>query len=147
MFEMSQMVKNVQDLTAKIDPIMFAIAVLISLFASLLAGWMYSRFYERKGTGSQIHRAFPLLGISITALFICIQVSLPLSLGLLGALSIIRFRTPIKEPEEAGFIMLVIASSVVCATFNFQFLVFLYVAALATLMVIRKVRGSGKAAR
>ena len=46
MFEMSQMVKNVQDLTAKIDPIMFAIAVLISLFASLLAGWMYSRFYE-----------------------------------------------------------------------------------------------------
>lgn len=145
MFEKFQIVKDVQDLTAKIDPRMFAIAILVSLFASLLAGWMYARFYERKGTGSQIHRAFPLLGISITSLFICIQVSLPLSLGLLGALSIIRFRTPIKEPEEVGFIMLVIASSVICATFNFQFLVFLYLVALVTLMGIRRVRESRKA--
>jgi len=144
-FEKFQIVKDVQDLTAKIDPRMFAIAILVSLFASLLAGWMYARFYERKGTGSQIHRAFPLLGISITSLFICIQVSLPLSLGLLGALSIIRFRTPIKEPEEVGFIMLVIASSVICATFNFQFLVFLYLVALVTLMGIRRVRESRKA--
>jgi len=30
---------------------------------------------------------------------------------LLGALSIVRFRTPIKEPEEIGFIMLVVASA------------------------------------
>ena len=29
-----------------------------------------------------------------------VLLSLPLSLGLLGALSIVRFRTPIKEPEE-----------------------------------------------
>ena len=142
MFDKFQIVKDVQDLTAKIDPWMFAIAILVSLFASLLAGRLYSGFYERKGTGSQIHRAFPLLGISITSLFICIQVSLPLSLGLLGALSIIRFRTPIKEPEEVGFIMLVIASSVICATFNFQFLVFLYLVALATLAAARAVRRS-----
>ncbi len=37
------------------------------------------------------------MGLSITAIFICIQFSLPLSLGLLGALSIVRFRTPVKE--------------------------------------------------
>ena len=59
---------------------------------------------------------------SITALFIAIQFSLPLSLGLLGALSIIRFCTPIKEPEEVGFIFLLIASAVVCATFQFVLL-------------------------
>ena len=34
-----------------------------------------------------------------------------MSLGLLGALSIVRFRTPIKEPEEIGFLMVVIATS------------------------------------
>ncbi len=135
-----QSIRDVQDLTAKIDPWMFAVAILVSLVAALLAGWLYARFYERRGTGSQIHRAFPLLGISITALFICIQVSLPLSLGLLGALSIIRFRTPIKEPEEIAFIMLVIASSIVCATFNFQFLGIIYAVVIATLFVVRRVR-------
>lgn len=133
-------IRDVQDLTAKIDPWMFAAAILVSLAAALAAGWLYARYYERRGTGSQIHRSFPLLGISITTLFICIQVSLPLSLGLLGALSIIRFRTPIKEPEEVGFIMLVVASSIVCATFNFQFLGILYGVVIVMLYVARRVR-------
>lgn len=53
------------------------------------------------------------------------QFSLPLSLGLLGALSIVRFRTPIKEPEEVGFIMLTIATAISCATFNLLFLLIL----------------------
>lgn len=141
MFDQIQRIKDLQDLTARIDPRLFGIAILASLAASLVAGWLYSRFYGRRGTGSQINRAFPLLGISITALFICIQVSLPLSLGLLGALSIIRFRTPIKEPEEVGFIMLVIAASIVCATFNFQFLLFLYVIAAGTLWAISLTHG------
>jgi membrane protein implicated in regulation of membrane protease activity len=120
---------------------LFAIAIVVSLAASLVASWLYARYYERRGTGSQINRAFPLLGISITTLFICIQVSLPLSLGLLGALSIIRFRTPIKEPEEVGFIMLVIAASIICATFNFQFLLFLYLVAAAVLWGTERARG------
>ena len=147
MFDQIQRIKDVQDLTANIDPRLFGIAILVSLAASLVASWLYARFYERRGTGSQINRAFPLLGISITALFICIQVSLPLSLGLLGALSIIRFRTPIKEPEEVGFIMLVIAASIICATFNFQFLFFLYVVAAGVLWAISRTRGTGRGGR
>jgi len=146
-FDQLQKIKDVQDLTARIDPWLFGIAILVSLGASLAASWLYTHYYERRGTGSQVNRAFPLLGISITALFICIQVSLPLSLGLLGALSIIRFRTPVKEPEEVGFIMLVIASSIICATFNFQFLLFLYLVAVAALWGIgrvRRVSGAGR---
>ena len=146
-FDQFQKIKDVQDLTARIDPWLFGIAILVSLGASLAASWLYSRYYERRGTGSQINRAFPLLGISITALFICIQVSLPLSLGLLGALSIIRFRTPVKEPEEVGFIMLVIAASIICATFNFQFLLFLYLVAVAALWGISRVRRVSRAGR
>jgi len=46
----------------------------------------------------------------------------------LGALSIVRFRTPVKEPEEIGFIMLLIAASIGIATFNFRFIFLLYVA-------------------
>lgn len=99
-----------------------ALLMLISLASSLFIAWLYRCFYSSRATGSDAHRAFPLLGISITAIFIAIQFSLPLSLGLLGALSIVRFRTPIKEPEEVGFIMLVIASALACATFKLAFL-------------------------
>jgi Domain of unknown function (DUF4956) len=114
-------------------PFVFLLAV--SLAGSLAASWLYLRFYSSRATGSQVHRAFPLLGLSITAIFICIQFSLPLSLGLLGALSIVRFRTPIKEPEEIGFIMLVIAASIATATFKLTFVGILFAMAVVALLL------------
>lgn len=116
-------------------------ALLASLLAALVASVLYRFFYERRATGSQVHRSFPLLAVSITALFICVQTSLPLSLGLLGALSIIRFRTPIKEPEEVGFIMLVIASSIAAATFNYTIIAILYALAVVILFLVRGAAG------
>jgi len=102
------------------------IAMIVSTAASALAHVLYALFYERRETGSQIQRSFLLIGPSITLLFICVQLSLPLSLGLLGALSIVRFRVPIKEPEEVGFIMVVIASSIACATYSYNLLAILF---------------------
>jgi hypothetical protein len=113
----------------------FILLLGISLASSLLASFLYLHFYASRATGSQVHRAFPLLGISITAIFVAIQFSLPLSLGLLGALSIVRFRTPIKEPEEIGFIMLVISASLACATFKLAFVGLIFVVAIVALLI------------
>jgi hypothetical protein len=113
----------------------------ISLASALFISFLYVHFYNTRATGSEIHRVFPLLAISITAIFISIQFSLPLSLGLLGALSIVRFRTPIKEPEEIGFIMLVIASSLSCAIFNMVFLGIILFIAVVALFLMRFNKG------
>lgn len=118
----------------------FVVLMFVSLASSLLAAFLYLRFYANRATGSQVHRAFPLLGVSITAIFVVIQFSLPLSLGLLGALSIVRFRTPIKEPEEIGFIMLVIAASIAAATFKLAFVGLLFVVAIAALLIQSRTR-------
>src|ERR687898_972939 len=117
----------------QVTPLAFLMLMAISLLSSLLISYFYVHFYSSRATGSQVHRAFPLLGISVTAIFVAIQFSLPLSLGLLGALSIVRFRTPVKEPEEIGFVMLVVAVSVVIATFKLAFLGVIFVAALVAL--------------
>ncbi len=122
---------------AEIGFFTFLVIMGISLICSLFISFLYVKFYSTRATGSQIHRAFPLLGVSVTAIFISIQFSLPLSLGLLGALSIVRFRTPIKEPEEIGFIMLVIASSLSCAIFNVKFLAIILLIAIAALILLR----------
>ena len=114
----------------------FIFVISASLVSAFAISSLYTYFFSRRATGSQVHRAFPLLSIAITVIFITIQFSLPLSLGLLGALSIVRFRTPIKEPEEIGFIMLVIASSLSCATFNIVFTVILAAFAVVALIVM-----------
>ena len=117
-----------------IDFLSFALILLLSAVSSVVISYFYIHFYSSRATGSQLYLVFPLLGVSVTAIFLCIQFSLPLSLGLLGALSIVRFRTPIKEPEEIGFIMLVIASSLACATFNVPGLLAILTVALAMLV-------------
>jgi hypothetical protein len=118
----------------------FVLLLAVSLASSLFAAFLYLHFYANRATGSQVHRAFPLLGLSITAIFIAIQFSLPLSLGLLGALSIVRFRTPIKEPEEIGFIMLVIAVSLACATYKLPFVGLIFLVAIVGLVIQSRLR-------
>ena len=80
---------------------------------------MYQFFYGSRYIGAGVHRTFLIGGPAITALFLGIQTSIPLSLGLLGALSFIRFRTPVKDPAEIGFLLLLIASSIGAATSNY----------------------------
>ena len=122
---------------AELGLVPMAVVLLVSLASSIFIAFLYRVFYGVRATGSQVYRAFPLMGISITAIFISVQFSLPLSLGLLGALSIVRFRTPIKEPEEIGFILLVIATSLSAATFNLSFLGLLLAVAVLALLLLR----------
>ena len=127
--------KLVRDPTVSIDVTGFTFALIAATLVGIIISYLYQIFYQNRATGSQIHRSFLLISPSITALFIAIQFSLPLSLGLLGALSFIRFRVPIKEPEEIGFMMLLIASSVVCATFQFLLLFVLLGLAIVVLTI------------
>ena len=112
----------------------------VSLACSVFIAFLFARMYGT-ATGSMVHRSFILLGPAITAVFICIQFSLPLSLGLLGALSIVRFRTPIKEPLEIGFIMVIVATSLACATFNMMFLGGILLIVLLGLLILKYEKG------
>lgn len=108
-----------------------------SLLCSLAALWLYNAYYGSRHIGAGVHRFFLLGGPAITALFLAIQFSLPLSLGLLGALSIVRFRTPVKDPAEIGFILLLVAASIGSATFNYFMVLALYALAFVVLFAQR----------
>lgn len=102
-------------------------AIGFSLLASIAAYFMYQLFYGSRYIGAGVHRTFLIGGPAITTLFLGVQVSIPLSLGLLGALSFVRFRTPIKDPAEIGFLLLLIASSIGAATDNYLLTTILFV--------------------
>jgi hypothetical protein len=75
---------------------------------------LYCRFLYRHCGASpsdsdSITRVFPLLTLVTTAVIAVVKSSLALSLGLVGALSIVRFRAAIKEPEELVYLFLCIA--------------------------------------
>lgn len=109
------------------------IALAFSLLFSLVIYLMYQVFYGSSHIGAGVNRMFLIGGPAITVLFLAIQTSIPLSLGLLGALSFVRFRTPVKDPAEIGFLLILIASSIGAATGNFMAVGVLIVAALLVL--------------
>ena len=71
--------------------------------------WYYKRYSSVLGGKAHIGNVLPLIGLTVFLVITVVKSSLALSLGLVGALSIVRFRTPIKEPEELGFLFLTIA--------------------------------------
>ena len=89
----------------------------LTLGAYLLLGGvlaLYCRFLYRHCGASpsdsdSITRVFPLLTLVTTAVIAVVKSSLALALGLVGALSIVRFRAAIKEPEELVYLFLCIA--------------------------------------
>jgi len=111
------------------------IAMGFSVVFSLVVYFMYQVFYGSRHIGAGVQRMFLLGGPAITVLFLGIQTSIPLSLGLLGALSFVRFRTPVKDPAEIGFILVLIACSIGASSGNFMLVAMLLVAVFIILSV------------
>jgi hypothetical protein len=88
-------------------------ALLLNLgigFALALAlRWHFERFASTLSNRSEFAQVFPFVVLTTVLIITVVKSSLALSLGLVGALSIVRFRTPIKEPEELAYLFLAIA--------------------------------------
>tara|TARA_B100000575_G_C23044260_1_gene601043 strand:+ start:165 stop:839 length:675 start_codon:yes stop_codon:yes gene_type:complete len=79
------------------------------IFASFLLRELYLRKSFSQNGKKQIGSILPILSTVVFVIIVIIKSSLALSLGLVGALSIVRFRTPIKEPEELVYLFLAIS--------------------------------------
>ena len=87
--------------------------VIISLFFCLITSFILMNVYKHKANSLsskyQISNIIPLLANITFLVILIVKSSLALSLGLVGALSVIRFRTPVKEPEDLVFLFFSIA--------------------------------------
>lgn len=86
---------------------------LISFGFCIAASFLLKHVYVWKSISLSgkyhIGTTIPILSCVTFLVIMVIKSSLALSLGLVGALSVIRFRTPIKEPEELVYLFLAIA--------------------------------------
>jgi hypothetical protein len=89
------------------------IPTLFSFAMCVIMSFIVRIFYIKRSfslTGKMhIGSIIPVLSAVVFLVIIVVKSSLALSLGLVGALSIVRFRTPIKEPEELVYLFLAIA--------------------------------------
>ena len=81
----------------------------VGVFLSLLLRWHFKYFGSTLSNRDEFSQVCPFILLTTILIITVVKSSLALSLGLVGALSIGRFRTPIKEPEELAYLFIAIA--------------------------------------
>jgi hypothetical protein len=88
----------------------FVLSLAVSALLGVVIGQVYVRFGQSLSNRPAFARNFLLVTVTTTLIITVVKSSLALSLGLVGALSIVRFRAAIKEPEELAFLFLAISA-------------------------------------
>ena len=92
----------------------FILSLLCAAFLSVIVHLFYVRFSTTLSNRIEFSKNFVVLGVATCIVIMIVKSSLALSLGLVGALSIVRFRAAIKEPEELVYLFLIIAVGLGC---------------------------------
>lgn len=92
--------------------------ILICILVSLVMGMGVYIIYRISYTGTAYSKSFAqslvLMAVVTTIIMTTIQSNLALSLGMVGSLSIIRFRTAIKDARDLAFVFWVVSIGVAC---------------------------------
>ncbi len=81
----------------------------VGVFLSILLRLHFKYFGSTLSNREEFSQVCPFILLTTILIITVVKSSLALSLGLVGALSIVRFRTPIKEPEELAYLFIAIA--------------------------------------
>jgi len=92
----------------------FAVDLLSALLIGLLIYWVYKKFYH--GVVYSKNFAMTLVGMTVLTAMITLAIStnIVISLGMVGALSIVRYRTAVKEPLDLMYLFWAIGSGIAC---------------------------------
>ncbi len=87
----------------------FLINITLAAILAVILGYVYIRYGTSLSNRRMFARHFLIIAMTTMFIITVVKSSLALSLGLVGALSIVRFRTAIKEPEELTYLFITIA--------------------------------------
>ena len=126
----------------EIDIYSFLISLLLSAILALLVKYVYLKCAMTLSNKSYFSDLFVPLSITTTLVITVIKFSLALSLGLVGALSIVRFRAAIKEPEELIYLFLIIGIGLACGANQYMIGISATIFIIIILFIFSKIRRS-----
>lgn len=90
----------------------FMLNIVLAALCAIILSKIYTFWGDSFSNRRRFADNFLIVTIATTFIITVVKSSLALSLGLVGALSIIRFRTAIKEPEELAYLFFAIGLGV-----------------------------------
>ncbi len=100
-------------LGSSFSPLQILLSLVITFLMAMFVYFIYKRTYSGVLYSKNFNLTLVMTAITVDAIIIGISGNIILSLGMVGALSIVRFRTAIKDPKDTAFLFWAITVGVV----------------------------------
>ncbi len=111
----------------------------VTLLLALYIFFIYRIFTRKNFYNKSFNISLAATALITAAVIITIQSSIVISLGMVGALSIVRFRTAVKDPLDLVFMFWSLAVGIICGTGLFDIAAILSIAVTAMIFVLDKI--------
>jgi uncharacterized membrane protein YhiD involved in acid resistance len=92
------------------------LALGLSFFLSMMLAYVYRQTHRGLSYSVSFVHTMIIMGVTVTIIMMVIGSNIARAFTLVGALSIIRFRTAIKDPRDVAFIFMTMAVGMSCGT-------------------------------
>ena len=99
-----------------LTPLSVMIALSIGLLVGLIIAFVYRRCYRGVLYSPSFAMTLVMLTLITTPVVMCIKSDIALSMGMVGALSIVRFRTAVKDPMDTAYMFWALTMGILLGT-------------------------------
>lgn len=111
---MKEYIMNYMAQQKTIEPVQLIFNMTVALVLGMVIFITYRLTYSGAAYSKKFNASLMMMTLVTTVVMTVISNNIALSLGMVGALSIIRFRTTIKDPRDTTFIFWCIAVGICC---------------------------------
>ena len=90
----------------------------VTFLVALYIYWIYGMVNRTALYDRSFHVSMSIISVITAGIIIAMQSSIVISLGMVGALSIVRFRTAIKNPMDLLFLFWSIGTGIICGRYS-----------------------------
>lgn len=126
----------------------YAITVILVMLTALILGFFINLVYKKFYRGVVYNRAMSITVVGITvitaAVTLAISTNIVISLGMVGALSIVRFRTAVKDPLDLLYLFWAITTGIISGAKMYPLAIISFIIMFLIILIMSKTSFKGK---
>ena len=130
---------NFLENVTSVSPFDMVLAMALAFCMGLFIFFVYKKTYSGVMYSSSFGVTLVALTMITTLVILAVTSNVVLSLGMVGALSIVRFRTAVKDPMDLVFLFWSISVGIICGAGLVEVAIILSLAATAVIMVLDRI--------
>ena len=136
---MKKVLEALTEMQVKMPLNVVLMVLLIAFLVSLIIFLTYKNTYSGVMYNPRFNVSLIMITMITTMVMVVIGSNISVSLGMVGALSIIRFRTAVKDPRDTAFIFWCVVSGLACGTQNYTIVLVGSIVICLILFIFKKV--------